>query len=413
MYIKWISIKSCCVSRQNFDQLQLCTIIRDNPGGKMRKFIFIIAIILLFCFCTSRYDNVEKQTEDGVEVVVNHLEPYRLKGEPSTLNLEEEFTIDTEKEEMLEIGLIGIETFDVDGEGNIFLIQWDSRENYIFKFDSKGNFKTSFCRRGQGPGEIEWGSLVLINPEGEVMAKDISKQKFLIYDREGNFLREIHLGSFFHMLVPLLNGQYFIFWGEDTPEFRKQFVGLCNSKFEDVKKLDAFQYPNVMFVKSPVNRDRLEYTVSKDRICIGNTERGYEIHVYDLEGRLLRKIRKEYDAVEVTEDFKKSYFERFPEGDPFLDLLYFNKHWPPFRYLFTDEEGRLFVLTFEKGPNPGEYMYDIFNPDGAFVRRIGLKNQGMFTGPVFPARAKNGRLYCLREKESGYKELVVYRMKWE
>ena len=379
----------------------------------MKKFIPIIAIILLFCFCTSRYDKVEKHTEDGVEVVVNHLEPYRLKGESSALNLEEEFVIDTEKDEMLEIGLIGIETFDVDDEGNIFLIQWDSRENYIYKFDSKGNFKTSFCRRGQGPGEIEWGSLVLINPEGEVMAKDISKQKFLVYDREGNFLREIHLGSFFHMLVPLMNGQYFIFWGEDTPEFRKQFVGLCNSKFEDVRKLDTFQYPNVMFVKSPVNRDRLEYTVSKDRIYIGNTERGFEIHVYDLEGRLLRKIRKEYMPVKVSEEYKKAYFDRFPEGDPLIANLYFKENWPAFRNLFTDEEGGLFVLTFEEGLDPGEFMYDIFNSEGAFVGRINLENQSMLHGSAFDAKAKNDRLYCLREKESGYKELVVYRMKWE
>jgi len=379
----------------------------------MKKFILIIAVILLFCFCTSRYDKVERRIENGVEVVVNHRVPYRLKGEPAALNLEEEFTIDTEKEEMLEIGLIGIETFDVDGEGNIFLIQWDSRENYIFKFDSKGSFLTSFCRRGQGPGEIEWGSMVLVNPQGEIMAKDISKQKFLVYDREGNFLREIHMKSFFHMIVPLQNGRYFITWGEDTPELRKQFVGLCNAKFEGVKKLDTFQYPNVMFVKGPVNRDRLEYALSEDRIYIGNTERGYEIHVHDLEGDLLRKIRKEYKPVKVSEEYKKDYFARFPEEDPIIANLYFKENWPPFRNLFADDEGRLFVLTFEEGLNPGEYMYDIFNSEGAFVGRISLENQRMVHGPAFDAKAKNDRLYCLREKESGYKELVVYRMKWE
>jgi len=27
--------------------------------------------------------------------------------------------------------------------------------------------------------------------------------------------------------------------------------------------------------------------------------------------------------------------------------------------------------------------------------------------------AKNDRLYCVKEKESGYKELVVYKMRWE
>ena len=378
----------------------------------MKEFIFLIIVLFLFSFCTSKYDKVEKHMEDGVEVVVNHRESYRLKGEPSALNLEEEFTIDTEKEGMLEIGLIGIETFDVDGEGNIFLIQWDSSGNYIFKFDNKGNFLDSFCRRGQGPGEIEWGGRVLVNPQGEIIAKDPSKSKFLVYDSDGNFLRETRLKKNYSP-IPLKNGKYFIFWGEDTPEFRKQFVGLCNSKFEDVKELDNFQYPNVLLVKSPVNRDKLIYTVSKDRIYIGNTERGYEIHVYDLDGDSLRKIRKEYKPVKVSEEYIKSYFARFPKGDPILANLYFTEYWPPFRNLFTDEEGHLFVLTFEEGLNPGEYMYDIFNSGGAFVERVSLENQRILHGSVFDAKIKNDCLYCLREKESGYKELVVYRMKWE
>ena len=30
-----------------------------------------------------------------------------------------------------------------------------------------------------------------------------------------------------------------------------------------------------------------------------------------------------------------------------------------------------------------------------------------------PAKAKNNRIYCLREKENGYKELAVYNMKWK
>ncbi len=378
----------------------------------MKKLIYLVVIISLFLYCFPKQEKIEKIIEDGVEVVLNHTEPYKVKGEPVTLTIEEEFSIDTEKEKMLDIGLTGIETFDTDSEGNIYVIQWQARENFIFKFDKEGNYLVSFCKKGQGPGEIEYGGNVLVNPKGEIIAKDPSKRKFALYDRKGNFLNETQMKKVNRML-PLENGKYFVFWIEDTPELRKRWVGVSNSEFENIKELDFFQFPNPINVKSPVNRDRLVYAVSKDRIYIGNSERGYEIQVYDLDGNLMQKIRKEYEPVEVLEDYKKSYFERFPEGYPLLDKLYFAKNWPAFRNVFTDDEGRLFVLTHEEGINPGEYMYDIFNSEGVFVGRMSLWNYRELHAPAFTIKAKKNHLYCLREKESGYRELVVYNMNWE
>ncbi len=378
----------------------------------MRKLIYLVLIFSLFLYCFPKQEKIEKIMEDGVEVVLNHTEPYKVKGEPVTLTIEEEFSIDTEKEKMLDIGLTGIETFDTDSEGNIYVIQWQARENFIFKFDKEGNYLVSFCKKGQGPGEIEYGGNVLVNPKGEIIAKDPSKRKFALYDRKGNFLNETQMKKVNRML-PLENGKYFVFWIEDTPELRKRWVGVSNSEFENINELDFFQFPNPINVKSPVNRDRLVYAVSKDRIYIGNSERGYEIQVYDLDGSLLQKIRKEYDPVEVSEDYKKSYFERFPEGYPLLDKLYFTKNWPAFRELFNDDEGRLFVLTHEEGINPGEYIYDIFNSEGVFVGRMSLWNYRELHAPAFSIKAKKNHLYCLREKESGYRELVVYKMNWQ
>jgi len=348
-----------------------------------------------------------------VEVIINHVEPYKIKGESGTPVLERAFSIDTEKEEVLKTGLTDIETFDVDPEGNIFIIQWHSKENFLFKFSSKGQFLKSFLRFGQGPGELEYGGMVLINPENEVMAKDPSKTKFVVYDREGRFLREARLEKTYS-LVPLRNGKYLAFWGEDTPEWRKQFVGLCNSEFKDVKMLDTFQYPNAMNVKSPVNRDLLIYRASGDKIYIGNTARGYEIRVYDLEGNLLRKIRKNFKAVAVSEQVKKAYFEPLPKGDPLTDNFFFTEHWPPFRGLYTDDRGRLFVLTYEAGLKSGEFMYDIFNASGAFIGRMSLPNMKNLCRPYsFTVRWIKNHLYAVQEKDSGYKELVVYNVRWE
>jgi hypothetical protein len=74
-------------------------------------------------------------------------------------------------------------------------------------------------------------------------------------------------------------------------------------------------------------------------------------------------------------------------------------------------------MTFEEGKNTKEYIYDVFNPEGIFIARINLSNYGFleYIGKDSPLEAKayKNRLYCLQEKESGYKELVVYKMIWE
>jgi hypothetical protein len=381
--------------------------------GKMKKLLAVIIVLFLVCLCCQRQSQIERIKEAGVEVVINHVEPYKIKGESGTPVLKRAFSIDTEKEDILKCGLTDIETFDVDAEGNIFIIQWQSKDNYVFKFSPEGHFLKSFVRFGQGPGELECGGMVLINPENEVMAKDPSKKKFLVYDREGRFLRETNLEKTYSV-VPLRNGKYLVFWGEDIPKWRKQFVGLCDSEFRDVKVLDTLQYPDVFYVKSPVNRDLMIYGASKDNIHIGNTAKRYEIHVYDLDGNLLRKIRKNFKPVAVSEEVKKAYFDLLPKGDPITENFYFTEHWPPFRGLYADDKGRLFVLTYEAGLKSGEFMYDIFNSEGIFIGRMSLANMKNLCRPYsFTVRAIKDHLYALQEKDSGYKELVVYNIAWK
>jgi hypothetical protein len=76
-------------------------------------------------------------------------------------------------------------------------------------------------------------------------------------------------------------------------------------------------------------------------------------------------------------------------------------------------------MTYEEGKKPLSFKYDIFNADGNFIGRTELENYGRspysYNGLPLPFNvvSKNNLIYCLREKESGYQELVVYRMKWE
>jgi len=160
----------------------------------MKKLFMILPLVFLLCFTfgCKKQVQVERFMEDGVEVVVNHLEPYKLRGEPSNLTLEKVLSIDTERDEIAEIGLDDFGAFVVDSEGNIFMTNPQAKENIIFKFDSKGNYIQSFCRIGQGPGEMPWAPYTFsITSQDEILVTDAMRIKLLIFNNDGNLIEGI------------------------------------------------------------------------------------------------------------------------------------------------------------------------------------------------------------------------------
>ena len=138
----------------------------------MKKIILLVVTLSLLFYCKHSKDEVERVIEDGVEVIVNHLEPYKIRGEPVTLHLEEEFMIDFEREDLTEIGIKEIVGFDVDSNNNIYFRLASSSANYIYKFDDKGKFLFSFGRRGQGPGELEFPRYLRINELDQIVISE-------------------------------------------------------------------------------------------------------------------------------------------------------------------------------------------------------------------------------------------------
>ena len=377
------------------------------------KFISIILFFftfMMFVSCGQKQDKVERVIEDGVEVVVNHIEPYKITCEPSTFTLEEELVIDTERDDILDAGMGTAGEFDVDSEGNIYIVSFKNIKNFIYKFNSKGNLVTSFGRIGQGPEELQWPISPVINDRDEMAIYDYPN-KLVIFNKNGGLVKEERLNFRSYWMEPLENGKYLVWRSKRekvTTEYFPRVLSLYDSRFNEIKELDVY--------KSPRQQNRLTpyfmWRISNGHIYIANEERGYEIWVYDLEGNLARKIRKDYRPVTASEEIKKLILGPSYGSIDFKD--YFPSPLPPLNSFFTDDEGRLFVMTYEEGERPGEYLCDIFNSEGIFVGRksLHLVWAQLYFGPKYTMVKKN-HLYCHREKESGYMELVVYKMNWE
>lgn len=395
----------------------------------MKETARLLLVLSMLASCTPKAGQVERTMEDGVEVVLNHVEPYSIKSEPTIIKLEEEFTIDTEKDDIAQLGLTDIWGFDVNSEGNIYFFKSPMRGgDFVSVFDKNGYHLTSFAQKGQGPAEIQYPSYQKFNLHNELPIIDAAQRKLVIFNESGEAIKETRLdselGRVGTLIFPLENGNNVVRRLAVDPSGRSLIIilSLFNSELKEIKEFIRYELQPPGYV----DRFRLPihvsiWGVSKEFIYVGDEERGYEIWAYDFEGNLRRKIRKEHMPVEISDEYKngvKKPLEK-PSLSHLKDKVYFPKHYPPFQFLFTDDDGRLFVMTYEKGENPKEHIFDIFNPDGVFIAKKSMEI--LLTANILEPGAsldswvvmKKNRFYCLREKNSGFKELVVYKVKWE
>jgi hypothetical protein len=389
----------------------------------------LILFIFISCGPKQEQEKIEMVFENGVEVVINHLEPYKIKGKSSSLSLEKEFSIDTEDDSIAALGLIDIWAFNVDSSGKIYLLNSPrSTENLVYKFDSNGAFQKSFLKRGQGPGEVQSPTLPIITEDDEFVIFDYFPKKLLFLNFSGEIIKEVSFKARVWVVYPLENGNYFAEEARRTESgaYTDSLMVLYDHDMKEIQQLMRYREEDprssAKVNGTMIDRPTHLWTISKGKIYVGyNDQSEYEVLVYDYEGNLLRKIRKEYSPVEITEEFKRKILTPYEKNPNVIvqDIakrIYFPKYMPPYQSLFCDDEGRLFVMTFEEGPRKGEYICDIFDTEGRFINRVGLSNYANWDNIIRSQLiiiAKQNRMYCIQQKDNGYKELVVYKMKWE
>lgn len=383
----------------------------------MKRLVYPIFIIFVICTCFSKQsgrEKVERIMEDGVEVVVNHLEPSTIKGEPSTFTLEEEFRIDTESDDLAELGIRGLDGMDVDREGSIYLSTGDR----VLKFDSTGRFIQAIGRTGQGPGEYQMATGLRVTDSGLLSFFDAENSKFLLFHPDGTLDKEIKKTARMFTFVGLYldNGSFLLRERVDEPEkgIRSFHFVLFDQNFEKIKDLKPsfwLEIPYFQTDKISLLPYSMSHAVSNGKIYVSsNTTDNLEILVYNFQGDLIKKIRKKSERITVSREYKERTIERWEKSPAWEELNFKEKHYfpdyfPPFKEFWVDEKERILVETYEEGKSPEEVLVQIFNPEGIFVDTEYLKTARI-------RKFKNSRLYCVYRKESGYDELVAHKMRW-
>ena len=355
---------------------------------------------------------IDRSFENGVEVVQNHIEPYQLPDQPRGIELALEFSIDFGSDAIGDMGIADSSEFEVDAEGNLYFFFTNKQGDLIFQFDPRGEFLRSFAPKGQGPGEIEYINHSGFDGERNLLLSDMGNRKVFLFSREGTLINEIRYPGGTSLYIPLENGNGFDLWsGTDESGTRMQRgYRILSPAHEELNILER-QIPydfNELGFRGIISNPLMQSRIIDDAVYVANEERGYEFLRYDLDGNLTRIIRKEYTPVRISDDEKAERSKRFEQ---YGDKVWFPEFWLPLGDFLLDDQGYVFVRTFEKDEMTGEYIFDVFNPEGIFIFRQSL-NIVTLGDRRLCARFTNGRLYCFQEKPDSFREFKCYRLEW-
>jgi hypothetical protein len=115
---------------------------------------------------------------------------------------------------------------------------------------------------------------------------------------------------------------------------------------------------------------------------------------------------KDYDPVKITKEDQEEFMDRLPaEASVIKDRIEFPKSFPAYQSFSRDNQGRIFVRTFEKGKKEREYYFDVFDAEGIYIAKIPLD--------VDPRIWKGEKLYAIKENEDGFQILRCSSIRWE
>ena len=336
--------------------------------------------------------------KDGdVTVIQNPKEPM-YKGD--ILTLKEDLRIGG-AEAKGEYSFNRILTLAVDTQENIFVL--DYKDSQIKVFDKTGRFLRTIGRKGQGPGELNGArSLSIDRTNGTLFVLELGGRRVSCFDAQGKFIKSLPYKGDLPLTLALdSKGRIYI-----------QEAVLSDKESSYIfKKFTPDLASSAILIKAPTLisstggtdpfRPISTFAVDIKDHFIYSFPKTYEIQIFDADGKPVRRILKEYAPIEVT----SAEIDEVKKDTPPGIKMDFGKFHAAFRKFFPDNEGCIFVQTFEKTKIGKERVFDIFDADGRFMGTIPLTDS--------PILFRVGHIYSLEEDEDGYQSIKRYAVNWK
>ena len=338
-----------------------------------------------------------------VNGVTNVYNPVRPKLEDRSLVIDEDLSIGEDKGRP-EYVFSGIGGLAVDEQGNIYAI--DSREAVVRVFDQQGTYARTIGRKGQGPGETQYPVFVQVTAQGELAVYDYSVARMLFYTLDGTYLRQKTTPR---PVMPIgldsrggLIAQYILapppLGGKLILKLDRDYGSEQELAREEMGKERGFD----------IGRPTYYAALSSSDMIVWGDSNQYDIYILNPDGELVMRITKEFNPPNITSDEENEYRQKYAEPLKAGMTISFRGKWPAFSGLFVDDEGRIFVRTYERAiVGTGSFYYDVFNKDGIFISKVVIPFS-LDKNSVW----KNGRVYTVEKDENGLPLIRIHRVTW-
>jgi hypothetical protein len=378
----------------------------------MRAIFRLTLCVVLIASVISYTDGQKVKTEDGVQIIQNKKKPEPSKGTPTKMTLELEAVVGDSDDP--DKAFSQLSSFVVDDEGTIYAL--DFKEKKIKVFDNSGESLYAFGEEGQGPGELQMPAGIFLSPDNQLAINDALARKMIYYTKQGKYVRDVSYATSSLALVTLLMDSRGNFLGREMKlEGQEMFyeISVFDPDMNPLFSLDKIGFP----IPIPGSGNKINLMDMTSHFLfdsVGNIyygrNRDYEIKIYTPEGKHMKSIRKEFQPQKITEEDKEEILSRmdnFQVAAPInlRDMFEFPNLFPPFQLFTLDEEGRIFVRTWEKGKEKDEFVHDVFDPEGRYISQ--------FTSKINVSIWKDGKAYAIDENEDGFNVIKRYLVSWK
>lgn len=338
---------------------------------------------------------------DGVTIVHN---PGKPRIENRILALDEDLSIgqDGEKPEYVFSRIGGLA---VDGQGNIYAV--DTREATVRVFDRDGRYIRTIGRKGQGPGETQYPIFIQTTAQGELAVYDYSAARMLFYSLDGTYLRQKATSR---PMLPL---------GLDSQGRLVAQMILAPPPLggKVILRLDRDYGSAQEIAREEMGKDRLfdigrpscYAALSSDDMILWGDSGQYSLFLLSPDGKLVKRIVKEFHARAMTNEEKVEYREELAEPLKAGMKISFRDRFPAFSGAFFDDQDRILVRTYDRvSARRDSFYYDVFNKEGVYEAKVDV--------PVTLDRNtvwKDGKVYTVESDESGLPVIKRFRITWK
>ncbi len=281
-----------------------------------------------------------------------------------------------------------------DDRGSIYLL--DGQLSLVKIFSEDGEFIREIGREGEGPGEFRSPTGMFFTEDGNLGVMQVAPGKIVLLTPEGEPAGEYPLptpedGGFLILLGGQSNGDNVVLAVAKNAFAEGRFDQtryLCSIDREGNEIARYHEEVRTIDFANPVMEDTQwdtfdrRWTVASDgRVYAVTSYLGYSISVWKPDGKLDRVIELEHELrkrteeeAELVENIMSLFTRQIPNGK-----VKINEYVKDIESIFVRDDGSLWVISSEGSrdmPEGSLGIFDVFDRDGHFVRRVTLMGEG-------------------------------------